>query len=190
METYQVILAAEAAAIVVLGGILIWLLSKKSKTKKMNSLAKEKVRENELDNVLLNPAAVEDNVKAKNSTNIAYDVQYHEEELKHQKDMITVRIRVEAPLSTKKYMIQIKDKAGIGSGKGNEIEINDLGVKEMHCTLLHDNKRLFIKSGESGAVIGIRRKKKVYEVGQTIPRLEVGDRIVLGSTEIEIESIQ
>ncbi len=169
METYQLIIIAEVAIIIILTGILIGLLSKRAKNKKI--VLEEKNKRN------IQPLEDDDRT-----------IIYANNKLNDRGNVITVGLRVEAPLSTKKYLIEIVDKVSIGSSKRNEIEVNDLGVEQVHCILFQNRKHLFIKNEEIEILTQIKRKGQIIKVDKTPLNLEVGDSIIIGNTEIEIES--
>lgn len=177
----------------VLGFLVVYYIRLKKEKKKaveMNTLQKEKAREEKLDQVLRNRLYQGDGDKAFQN-NIPYEISFHEEIENHggTNENIAVQIIEKGKLSTRKYVIFISDMITIGRSGENALVLNDLKIAKEQCRIFCHEQCLYIQTLEDTHPVHIQRKRNVMQLGKDAVKLLDNDTIKLGETTLNIHFI-
>lgn len=180
----------EAAVLGFLVVYYIRLRKEKKKAVEMNTLQKEKAREEKLDQVLRNRLYQGDSDKAFQN-NIPYEISFHEEIENHggTSENIAVQIIEKGKLSTRKYVIFISDMITIGRSGENALVLNDLKIAKEQCRIFCHEQCLYIQTLEDTHPVHIQRKRNVMQLGKDAVKLLDNDTIKLGETTLNIHFI-
>lgn len=179
--------------VAVLGFVFVHFIRLKKQKKKaveMNTLQREKAREEKLDQVLKNGLYQGNGDKAFQN-NIPYEVNFHEETEMNEgtDDNIAVQIIEKGKLSTRKYVIFISDVITIGQSGSNALVLNDLKVAKEQCRIFKHNQELYIQTLEDSHPVKVRRKPNVMQLTKQAVKLLDNDLIELGETILNIHFV-
>ena len=156
----------------------------------MNTLQKEKVREEQLDQALKNRLYEGVETKAFQN-NIPYEVNFHEETnfANGTDDNIAVQIIEKGKLSTRKYVIFISEVITIGQSNTNALVLNDLNVAKEQCRVFKHDKSLYIQTLEDTHPVKIRRGREEMQLSRDAVKLLDNDFIEVGDTSLNIHFV-
>lgn len=165
-------------------------LGRKKNARQMNTLQKEKAREEQLDQVLKNRLYQGSTDKAVQN-NIPYEIDFHEEPgiRRENDDNIAVQIVEKGKLSTRKYVIFISNVITIGQSVQNSLVLNDLKVAKEQCRIFKHEENLYIQALEDTHPVKIRRRQNTVQLTKNAIKLLNGDFIELGDTILNIHFI-
>ncbi len=177
----------------VLGFVLVRftrLRREKKQAQEMSVLQKEKVREEQLDQVLKNRLYQGSAAKALQN-NIPYEVNFHEETPKMggTREGIAVQIVEKGKLSTRKYVIFISEVITIGQSNTNALVLNDLNVAKEQCRVFKYGTDLYIQTLEDTHPVRLRRGKEEMQLSKNAVRLMDHDQIAVGDTTLQIHFV-
>lgn len=166
------------------------LNKEKKQAVEMNTLQKEKVREEQLDQALKNRLYEGVETKAFQN-NIPYEVNFHEETnfASGTDDNIAVRIIEKGKLSTRKYVIFISEVITIGQSNTNALVLNDLNVAKEQCRMFKHDKSLYIQTLEDTHPVKIRRGREEMQLSRDAVKLLDNDFIEVGDTSLNIHFV-
>lgn len=166
------------------------LNKEKKQAVEMNTLQKEKVREEQLDQALKNRLYEGVETKAFQN-NIPYEVNFHEETnfASGTDDNIAVQIIEKGKLSTRKYVIFISEVITIGQSNTNALVLNDLNVAKEQCRMFKHDKSLYIQTLEDTHPVKIRRGREEMHLSRDAVKLLDNDFIEVGDTSLNIHFV-
>lgn len=166
------------------------LNKEKKQAVEMNTLQKEKVREEQLDQALKNRLYEGVETKAFQN-NIPYEVNFHEETnfASGTDDNIAVQIIEKGKLSTRKYVIFISEVITIGQSNTNALVLNDLNVAKEQCRVFKHDKSLYIQTLEDTHPVKIRRGREEMQLSRDAVKLLDNDFIEVGDTSLNIHFV-
>ncbi len=166
------------------------LNKEKKQAAEMNTLQKEKVREEQLDQALKNRLYQGVETKAFQN-NIPYEVNFHEETnfANQTDDNIAVQIIEKGKLSTRKYVIFISEVITVGHSNTNALVLNDLNVAKEQCRLFKHDKSLYIQTLEDTHPVKIRRGREAMQLSRDAVKLLDNDFIEVGDTSLNIHFV-
>lgn len=166
------------------------LNKEKKQAVEMNTLQKEKVREEQLDQALKNRLYEGVETKAFQN-NIPYEVNFHEETnfASGTDDNIAVQIIEKGKLSTRKYVIFISEVITIGQSNTNALVLNDLNVAKEQCRMFKHDKSLYIQTLEDTHPVKIRRGREEMQLSKDAVKLLDNDFIEVGDTSLNIHFV-
>lgn len=166
------------------------LNKEKKQAVEMNTLQKEKVREEQLDQALKNRLYEGVETKAFQN-NIPYEVNFHEETnfVNGTDDNIAVQIIEKGKLSTRKYVIFISEVITIGQSNTNALVLNDLNVAKEQCRVFKHDKSLYIQTLEDTHLVKIRRGREEMQLSRDAVKLLDNDFIEVGDTSLNIHFV-
>lgn len=166
------------------------LNKEKKQAAEMNTLQKEKVREEQLDQALKNRLYQGVETKAFQN-NIPYEVNFHEETnfANQTDDNIAVQIIEKGKLSTRKYVIFISEVITVGQSNTNALVLNDLNVAKEQCRLFKHDKSLYIQTLEDTHPVKIRRGREAMQLSRDAVKLLDNDFIEVGDTSLNIHFV-
>lgn len=191
---------------VLLGISLIKLIIKIKKIKETNNEltmhAEDKLREDALDQYILNPSApiVDKAVSEAKPFEVSYDAS-NVERVNHKKrkwfgkrktkPKVMVQLIENSELSARKFMLDPNLGINIGRKKGkNDIVIVDDGIDDVQCNILDINGIIYVRNqGGSGKVVLSRAGQRAFVEKKAIA-IKNGDLILLGKTVFRIELIK
>lgn len=166
------------------------LNKEKKRAAEMNTLQKEKVREEQLDQALKN--RLYQGVETKTfQNNIPYEVNFHEETnfANQTDDNIAVQIIEKGKLSTRKYVIFVSELITVGQSNTNALVLNDLNVAKEQCRLFKHDKSLYIQTLEDTHPVKIRRGREAMQLSRDAVKLLDNDFIEVGDTSLNIHFV-
>lgn len=166
------------------------LNKEKKQAVEMNTLQKEKVREEQLDQALKNRLYEGIETKAFQN-NIPYEVNFHEETnfANGTDDNIAVQIIEKGKLSTRKYVIFISEVITIGQSNTNALVLNDLNVAKEQCRVFKHDKSLYIQTLEDTHPVKIRRGREEMQLSRDAVKLLDNDFVEVGDTSLNIHFV-
>lgn len=166
------------------------LNKEKKQAVEMNTLQKEKVREEQLDQALKNRLYEGVETKAFQN-NIPYEVNFHEETnfASGTDENIAVQIIEKGKLSTRKYVIFISEVITIGQSNTNALVLNDLNVAKEQCRMFKHDKSLYIQTLEDTHPVKIRRGREEMQLSRDAVKLLDNDFIEVGDTSLNIHFV-
>jgi hypothetical protein len=170
---------------------------KKSQTaKELAQQATDKIRDENLNNVILNNSALSEKPR---DIPLPYDVDYSnpnngksnktnnvEDDKKH----VMLQLIEKTDLSKRKFILNPQNVIMIGSDiDGNDITVHAKGVSPHQCEIFSVDNRIFIKNLGSQDRTLIKRKKESAIVDDKGVRLLSKDKIVIGNVTYEVSII-
>jgi hypothetical protein len=188
------------AIVLLLGGgicLIRKIVKKRQNSKELYIQANDKIRDENLNNVILN------NYHSKTKTKESpkpYDVDYGSREngkvddvknIKKKKKQLMIQLIEKTELSTRKFMLDSKKGIRIGSDtQGNDITIYDSKVAPHQCEIFEINNKIYVRSLSSQIRIFIIRKKESAIVDEKGIRLLSNDKIIIGNVTYSINIIK
>lgn len=166
------------------------------KKKEIAQAAADRMRDENLNNIILNSHAGTGNHK---EIYKPYDVDYSSKEkgggnrggsqdmaaLKHGQPMLQLVEKTE--LSTRKFVLNPTKRIRIGSDlQDNDISVLSQGVAPHHCEIFAAGGSVYIRNTGEGTRTIIRRKKEQAIADNKGIRLQTGDCILLGTVSYDI----
>ena len=194
LATLLIIIFSGVAVLILLVTLIIIINSKKKKRQQLDQLVQDKERVKILDNMILNPKAQVEDLKA--GSEKPYEVQYNstnkEKSNVARRHSIMLKIEEISALSNRKYMLDPGELITIGSAKDNTIELTDAMIDAKQCEIglyERDNKLPYLQNIGSRRVI-LLRKKEWINVGTDRIVLMNGDIIEMGQVRLRISIIK
>ncbi len=187
------LIAAAGAALIIASVFIIRALIRRGvKNKDFRRAAEDKLRDENLNSVILNSHAG----GGLKEVHTPYDVDYSKPSGNVRTDggpdggagrHMMVQLVERTELSTRKFMLNPAKGIKIGSDlQGNDITVMAEGVSPRQCEIFSAGDKVYVRSlgGENRTII--RRKKERAIVGQNGVRLLTNDIIILGKASYEI----
>lgn len=185
------------AAVILLLVLIILLrkvIRKKQKNKEFRQAAEDKIRDENLNNVILNSHAGTKNLR---EVHVPYDVDYsnsrgdnnknHTDNSKRKDSHIMLQLVEKTELSTRKFMLNPAKKIYIGSDlQNNDIAVLGENISPHQCEIFSVKDKIYIRNLSSENQTILRRKKEQAIVDEKGLRLLSGDKIILGNVTYEI----
>ncbi|MBQ5485643.1 MAG: hypothetical protein IIT72_09145 [Lachnospiraceae bacterium] len=176
--------------VLVLGGVIAVLILSRRRSKKVQELRQEiasTLRENALADELKNTYASDEKIEELKKSEPT-KVTFHDQEDITPRGVI-LQICVMAPLSTRFYIFDIKDKIIIGGSERNHLVLEDAGVEDILCHLIMQNGRIYIKRISEGGSLGVIRDGRSLSFGDQLLALTDGDLIMAGKDRLELRFV-
>ncbi len=169
----------------------------RKKNKELTQAVEDKIRDENLNNIILNNCAQGGNFK---EIYKPYDVDYsnsNDESNKSIKEYdkkgerhVMIQIVEKTKLSTRKFMMNPMKKIHIGSDlQDNDITVLAEGVSPKQCEIFSVGKKVYIRNLGFGNKTILKRKKESVIVDEKGIRLLTDDVIILGSVLYDITII-
>lgn len=170
------------------------LLRRSEKNKELNRAAEDRLRDENLNNVILNSYAGND----LKEIYTPYDVDYsnpngervrthHNEQGRDIEDHIMVQLVERTELSTRKFMLNPAKGIKIGSDvQENDITVMAEGISPHQCEIFSVRDKVYVRDLGQGNRTIIRRKKEQAIVDGNGVRLLSNDTIVLGNASYDV----
>lgn len=195
---YKTPLLIFAAALVLF--LVLFFLKKfmryREKRKEISQAAADRLRDENLNNIILNSHAVTGGNK---EIYKPYDVDYSSKErggsnrggsqdmTARKQGQPMVQLIEKTELSTRKFILNPAKRIRIGSDlQDNEISVLSQGVASHHCEIFAAGGGVYIRNTGEGTRTIIRRKKEQAIADNKGIRLQTGDSILLGAVSYDI----
>lgn len=168
------------------------ILRRNRKNKELIQASEDRIRDENLNNVILNNYEGNTNVK---EVYKPYYVDYGNSDNavnskgqgRNDKTQIMLQLVEKTELSTRKFMLNPAKKIHIGSDvKDNDITVLSEGVLPHHCEIFSIGSKVYIRKLDNGGRIIIRRKKNEAVVTGKSIRLLSDDIVIIGSVIYDI----
>lgn len=170
------------------------IFAKKQRNKEINQAAADRVRDENLNSVILNHYGNDKNQK---EVYVPYDVDYGNGESgknvtgKNNFDISVKQVMIQliekTELSTRKFVLNPAKKIRIGSDlQNNDISILSEGIAPQQCEIFSVKDKVYIRNLSTGMQTIIRRRKEKALVDEKGIRLLSNDTIILGKVMYEI----
>ena len=153
------------------------------KKKLLESKAMDKLREEELDRIILNPNVQNSELRAKAEKPV--QVQYASPEIQGGKKHM-IQVLVIGELSTKEYMLNPMERISIGCGNENTIDLNDVTLGDLKIEIGVYGGTLGARSNDSAKRVVLLRKKNSAYLGNVPLEIRTNDVIKIGKTSLKI----
>lgn len=185
-----------AVIILLFGGITLIrkIMRQKQKNKELRQAAEDKLRDENLNNVILNNHAGSDRLRGEY---VPYDVDYSNPGGENNKNLldnskkndncVMLQLVERTELSTRKFMLNPAKKIRIG----NELQDNDItvlseGVSPHQCEIFSVSDKIYIKNLSHNNPTILKRKKEQVIVDEKGLRMLSNDKVILGSVVYEV----
>lgn len=196
----KLIIVAIVSAVISITISVIKITGKRRKIKKELAMrAQDKLREEALDSVILNPNAPTSARSTTQATpfSVTYDsgnVERDSSSGKAEKSggsKLMVQITENSELSAKKYMLDPSSVINIGrSETSNHIVIMDDAVDSVQCNIVEKDGRIYIRNaGASGKLILVRGTERAFVEKNPI-ELKNSDRIMIGKNIFKVDIVK
>lgn len=149
----------------------------------LETKAQDKLREERLDRIILNPDTPNRELRARVEKPV--QVKYMSPEVQGGKKQMLQIIEI-GELSSKEYMLNPAERISIGFGNENTIVLNDPSLGDLKCEIGIYNGILGARSNDSAQRVVMRRKKNSVFLGNTAIEIKSNDIIVIGKTSLKI----
>jgi hypothetical protein len=150
---------------------------------KLKAQIMDKLREEELDRVILNPKFNSDELRARMEKPV--NVEYLSEASSGERSRM-IHITEMGVLATKEYILNPRDPISVGTGNDNTIVLSDLSVGDLKCEIMVHNGILAAKSNDHEKKVVLKRNKKSTYLMNELIEIRSLDEILLGKTTIRI----
>ena len=169
---------------------IIQRIKEKHDQKKIDRIEKQNAKMRRLDRELANPVYLKRTgdrpVKC-----LPYESIVHEFEGEEKAESgLQVERAISGPLLSENYLVYVGNGITFGRGEDCGIRIPDPDVSHYHCRLLQDKEELLIEKIDTKYVTVIERGMRFYKLSEKKLKLQVGDKINIGGSIIEIDSIR
>lgn len=196
IQSHRTILLIFLAVLLIMAAVAIIknLLRRSEKNKELNRAAEDRLRDENLNNVILNSYAGND----LKEIYTPYDVDYsnpngervrthHNEQGRDIEDHIMVQLVERTELSTRKFMLNPAKGIKIGSDvQENDITVMAEGISPHQCEIFSVRDKVYVRDLGQGNRTIIRRKKEQAIVDGNGVRLLSNDTIVLGNASYDV----
>ncbi len=196
IQSHRTILLIFLAVLLIMAAVAIIknLLRRSEKNKELNRAAEDRLRDENLNNVILNSYAGND----LKEIYTPYDVDYsnpngervrthHNEQGRDIEDHIMVQLVERTELSTRKFMLNPVKGIKIGSDvQENDITVMAEGISPHQCEIFSVRDKVYVRDLGQGNRTIIRRKKEQAIVDGNGVRLLSNDTIVLGNASYDV----
>lgn len=169
-------------------------MQKKQKNKELRQAAEDKLRDENLNNVILNNHAGSNRPR---EVHVPYDVDYSNlggegnknllDNSKRKDGQVMLQLVEKTELSTRKFMLNPIKKIRIGSDlQDNDISVLSEGVSSHQCEIFSVGDKIFIRNLSHENQTILKRKKEQAIVDEKGLRLLSNDKIILGSVVYEV----
>lgn len=199
LGNYRMIILPSVILFLLIMGIIFLkkIVCRRRKNREIEQAAADKIRDENLNNVILNNCAKDSNLK---EIYKPYDVDYSNPNDEHGKDStkyekkadnhIMVQLIEKTELSTRKFMMNPIKKICIGSSlQDNDITVMAEGISPHQCEIFSGRNNVYIKNLSSENRTIIKRKKERAIVDERGVRLLSNDVVILGCVSYEITII-
>lgn len=180
--------------LLIIAGIMVLkkVVFQKQKKKELSQAAEDRMREENLNHVILNRHA--EGQKWKEAYK-PYEVDYSNagggkgnmEQIQGKRYPVMLQLVERTELSTRKFMMNPEKAIRVGSGmEGNDISVLAEGVSTHQFEIFTIRDKVFIRNLGSGNRTVVKRKKGQVIVDEKGIRLLSGDRILLGTVSYDI----
>lgn len=177
------IIGSGVAALILLIILIVRIKKRKSREEEIRSRARDKMREEALDRIILNEKAEVKNLKA--GSEKPFEVRYDTGSAKKEEGKkLMLRIEEISELSVRQYMLDPANSISIGSAKDNSIVIS--GIDPRQCVIGKQGKILYIMNTGSGNSVDLLRKKKKVSIDNRKLELLDGDEVHIGVVKLRI----
>lgn len=185
-----------AAVILLFIGITLIkkIIRRKQKNKELRQAAEDKLRDENLNNVILNNHTGSNRPR---EVHVPYDVDYsntggessksHSNNNKRKDGHVMLQLVEKTELSTRKFMLNPNKKIRIGSDlQDNDISVLSEGVSPHQCEIFSVGDKIYIRNLSHENQTILKRKKEQAIVDEKGLRLLSNDKIILGSVVYEV----
>lgn len=198
VKIYQTKILIFVICIFGIAGIIILrkVIRKKRKNNELEQAVAEKIRDENLNNAILNRCVQNNNLK---EVYKPYDVDYSNSNgenkcsgkgEKKAEGYIMIQLIEKTELSTRKFMLNPMKKIHIGSAlQDNDITVLAEGISLHQCEIFSVGNKVYIRNLSSENRTIIKRKKEQAIVDEKGIRLLSNDVVILGSVSYDITII-
>lgn len=183
---YIIIGAAVVAVILVV--VLIILKKIRKKKEAMRRVAEDKLRESNLDQLILNPNAPKDSMQT--FAEKPFEMKYSPNVMGNNQTGLMLEIEEFSELSKRKYMVNPEKPIYIGSGRENTIVLTDPTVDSRQAEMGISVGIVYIRNvGSSDNIIVVRGKNNFF-VGQSKVAINKNEQIQIGKSRLVVHFIK
>lgn len=195
ISNMKYILILAAVILLFIGIVLIRkFMQKKQKNRELRQAAEDKLRDENLNNVILNNHAGSNHPR---EVHVPYDVDYsnpggessksYSDNNKRKDNHVMLQLVEKTELSTRKFMLNPIKKIRIGSDlQDNDISVLSEGVSPHQCEIFSVSDKIYIKNLSQENQTILKRKKEQAIVDEKGLRLLSNDKIILGNVVYEV----
>lgn len=190
-----------AAGVVLLVAVIIILAKLKKKKKRrleMEQIARDKLREEQLDRMILNEKAEVDAIRA--SSEQPYQMWYSSamnQDISGQQkttgNKLMLQVEEIGLFSGRSYMLDPENGIRIGSDRDNTIILSGAEIEPRQCEITVDgiNKKIvYIRNTGSTTRVGLIRGKKTAAVGGSPTQLKDGDEVAIADVRLRFSFVK
>jgi pSer/pThr/pTyr-binding forkhead associated (FHA) protein len=194
IKVFRILLIVVVVVLIIM--IIKKIVKKRQNAKELSMQAADKIRDENLNNVILNSHGVKSNAR---DIPIPYDVDYSnqsgngneiEKNANASKSPLMIQMVEKTNLSTRKFILNPEKGIRIGSDtQDNDITVFDQSVSPHQCEIFSAGNKVYIRNiGTENRTI-LKRKKESVIINENGIRLVSNDRIILGSITYDIRII-
>jgi len=185
----KVLLAASIVVIALMAAFIVVGKRRKKQKQKIETAFIKQKRDEHLMKLLGNGDRDDDVVECQ-----PYEVLYEKTESswgddEDGADSLRIQLIVKSPLSTKKFISEVKERFFIGRKKSNNLVLDNKNVSARHCALLNLGGRLYAYDLNSTNGTVLSRKQSREELGRNPVRVMHGDRLLIAGMSVTINFV-
>lgn len=179
----QAVAVYEAVIALMLIFILVRQFKKNKEIRERRKISNQKMRNLHLEEMLKNPDIESDFSNQPNPFDVQYKADMDSGQRKLSKFQIELEVRTET--SVKRYLFDLNREITIGRGENNTLPLGDKHAALKSCTIFMRKKAVYAKNPSSFPIL-IRRGKNKQEIRKQMVKLQNGDVLIIGRTELSI----
>ena len=182
-----VIIGSGVVSLILLITLIVKVKKRKNREQEIQNRAKDKMREEALDRIILNEKAEINDLRA--GSEKPFEVHYDTGVAKKEDEKrFMLRIEEKSELSVRQYMLDPSNDISIGSAKDNSIVISR--IENKHCIIGKQGKALYLKNlGKPDSVNVVRKRKRISVDSRKLELLN-GDEVHIGDVTLKLIFIQ
>jgi hypothetical protein len=181
------IIAGEVVLLAVVITVMVVLRRRSKKADLQRMQVAEILRDNALDDALKNVYASDEKVEELKKSE-PLQVAFHDPQEVSPRGVL-VQIEVEAALSTRRYLFDIKDKISIGGSEKNRLVLEDADVDDVLCHLIMQNNQVYVKSISPREGLCIHRNGHMLPLSDQLLAIADGDLLMAGNDRLHLNLI-
>lgn len=182
------IIIGSAVAAVILVVVLIILKKIRKKKEAMRRVAEDKLRESNLDQLILNPNAPKDSMQT--FAEKPFEMKYSLDPANSAMKGLMLQIEEISEISRRQYMINPATPFTIGSGMGNTILLSDPNVDAKQCEMGISAGAVYICNIGRPDNVRIIRGKNSFFVGPQKVAVQKNELIQIGGIKLVIHFVK
>lgn len=186
----QLLLSRNAIAVyeilIIIGLVfaLIYLTKKNRESRERRQIRNEKMRNQQLEEILKNPDITGEHYAKPNP----FDVQYLHaaREKRDAKPGVQAEIEVHTETSVQRFLFDLEQELTIGQDETNVLPLNDRQAAKKNCSVFVKNQEVYLKNLSTSHPVWIQRGRNRQLIQNQIVKLQSKDILTVGRTVLYI----